>query len=516
MLELRQYFTALKNMRATVQNLAEFFNVSIGSISNWTSGARIPNKNLEELVEGTEKCRDYLHQDEETFICGLVHHMGLSPRETGILEMIYSKMEYQKFLRFLIQKCADNEDILPNDLQYDPRSMIRPVIGAGQQHVLAVKSNGKIMSAGSNNEQQCDIHLWQDVVSVAASWRGTIALMANGTCIVTGKNMIGSGEVFGWRDIVSVTCGTYHVLGLKADGTVVAYGRAGAGQCAVENWENITAIAAGHNHSVGLKSDGTVVAVGKNNYGQCDIQEWRDIIQIAADGDHTLGLDLHGTVYATGDVELFRVKEWKDIKAIATGNFHAIGLKADGTVVNTGHTASGQDGVERWHDIIAISAGYNTSIGVRVDGKVYCTNDEHSDIYFNPEDWKLFDGDTSSIMSNYDQTLENFFSKLTKVKKTVMQCSPHATQFHDYNEAFEYLYFLSKDIWGMHDELDSMPTIDEMVMTYSAAYVDFMNTVTKTESGTSVSYQLTKASYNAFVKYLNVVNNLLREARMKE
>ena len=68
----------------------------------------------------------------------------------------------------------------------------------------------------------------------------------------------------------------------------------------------------------------------------------------------------------------------------------------------------------------------------------------------------------------------------------------------------------------MHFELNSMPTIDQMATMYSAAYIDFTDTVLKSKDESISHYQLTGVSYDAFVKYLNVVNNLLQEARMKK
>ena len=114
MLELRFYFTALKNMRVTVEKQAESFGVSIGTISNWINGKRVPNKTLEEIAEGTERCRSYLRQDDDMFIYALVHNLGLTLRETGMLESEYAETGYRKFLPMLIRRCMDNDEIVSN------------------------------------------------------------------------------------------------------------------------------------------------------------------------------------------------------------------------------------------------------------------------------------------------------------------------------------------------------------------------------------------------------------------
>ena len=60
---------------------------------------------------------------------------------------------------------------------------------------------------------------------VAADRQNTIGLKVDGTVVAAGDNDNGQCNVSSWRDIVAVAAGVYHTVGLKADGTVVAVGK---------------------------------------------------------------------------------------------------------------------------------------------------------------------------------------------------------------------------------------------------------------------------------------------------
>ena len=97
---------------------------------------------------------------------------------------------------------------------------------------------------------------------VAAGGGYIVGLKSDGTVVAMGGNNDGQCNVGGWTDIVQVSANNVHTVGLKSDGTVVAVGDNGSGQCDVGGWTDITQVAAGYEHTVGLKSDGTVVAAG--------------------------------------------------------------------------------------------------------------------------------------------------------------------------------------------------------------------------------------------------------------
>ncbi|MNJ73831.1 hypothetical protein D3C77_706790 [compost metagenome] len=57
--------------------------------------------------------------------------------------------------------------------------------------------------------------------------------------VAVGWNEQGQCDVSSWRDIVAVAAGCTHTIGLKSDGTVVAVGSNEFGQCDVSGWYGI-------------------------------------------------------------------------------------------------------------------------------------------------------------------------------------------------------------------------------------------------------------------------------------
>ena len=228
----------------------------------------------------------------------------------------------------------------------------RDSISARDDHTVGLKADGTVAAVGYNEDGQCNVSGWTDIVAVAAGGNHTVGLKADGTVAAVGYNEDGQCNVSGWRDIVAVAAGSSHTVGLKADGTVVAVGNNYRGRCNVSDWTDIVAISAGNRHTVGLKADGTVVAVGWNKYGQCNVSGWTDIVAISAGSDSTVGLKADGTVVAVGDNEYGQcdVSDWTDIVAISVDD-HTVGLKKDGTVVAVGENEYGQCDVSGWTDI---------------------------------------------------------------------------------------------------------------------------------------------------------------------
>ena len=253
----------------------------------------------------------------------------------------------------------------------------RDSISARDDHTVGLKADGTVAAVGYNEDGQCNVSGWTDIVAVAAGGNHTVGLKADGTVAAVGYNEDGQCNVSGWTDIVAVAAGGNHTVGLKADGTVMAVGSNGYGQCDVSGWRDIVAVAAGSSHTVGLKADGTVVAVGNNYRGRCNVSDWTDIVAISDGNRHTVGLKADGTVVAVGwnKYGQCNVSGWTDIVAISAGSDSTVGLKADGTVVAVGDNEYGQCDVSDWTDIVAISVDDHT-VGLKKDGTVVAVGGE--------------------------------------------------------------------------------------------------------------------------------------------
>ena len=237
------------------------------------------------------------------------------------------------------------------------RSIASPMVTAGYNHTVGLKSDGTVVAVGSSNSWSSgdDTNLlevagWDDIVQVSAGSSHTVGLKSDGTAVAVGYNSYGQLDTWSWSDIVQVSAGYIHTVGLKSDGTVVAVGHNSYGRLDTWSWSDIVQVSAGERHTVGLKSDGTVVAVGYNGYGQLDTWNWNNIVQVSAGGDHTVGLKSDGTVVAVGYNGYGQLDtwNWSNIVQVSAGNRHTVGLKLDGTVVAVGDSDDGQLNVTGW------------------------------------------------------------------------------------------------------------------------------------------------------------------------
>lgn len=262
----------------------------------------------------------------------------------------------------------------------------RETVSACGLLTVGLKASGTVIAVGRNDNGQCNVSGWKNIIAVSAGADYTVGLKADGTVIAVGNNDHGQCNVSDWTDIVAVSAGKDHTVGLKADGTVVAVGNNAYGQCDVSDWTDIVAVSAGYAHTVGLKADGTVVAVGSNNYGQCNVSGWGNIVAVSAGTGHTVGLKNNGTVVATKhagnyiDCGQYNVSDWTDIVAISAGGACTIGLRSDNTVVAAGGFY-GECDVSDWTNIVAVSAGMSHTVGLKADGTAVAT--EYTGYYFD-------------------------------------------------------------------------------------------------------------------------------------
>ena len=256
--------------------------------------------------------------------------------------------------------------------QYTIPTFSREMLSAGAGHTVGLSLNGTVVATGNNDDSQCDVSDWEDIVAVSAGDLHSVGLHPDGTVVTTGSNEYGQCDVDAWTYIVSISAGYVNTVGLRPDGTVLVAGDNSCGQCDVEGWEDITEVSSGPLYTLGLRSDGTVIATGDNTYGQCDVSEWTDIVAISAGRLHSVGLRSDGTVVATGYSAdgCCSVGDWTDVVAVSAGGRHTIGLRSDGTVLVAGFNSYHRELVSEWSDVVAVSAGVEHTVGLRSDGTV--------------------------------------------------------------------------------------------------------------------------------------------------
>jgi len=220
----------------------------------------------------------------------------------------------------------------------------KAMIAAGQDHSVALRSDGTVWTWGSNSYGQ----------------------LGDGTTI----NRTAPTQVPLLTDVTKVATGSSHTLVLKGDGTVWTWGDNSSGQLGdgtttrrlspvkVQGLSGITELAAGTVHSLAVKSDGTVWTWGNNSYGQL--------------GDGTTTPKLTPVMAAN----------LADMNTVAGGFYFSAALKKDGTVWTWGIGSLGQlgDGMTAQHNspiqvpgvggVVNLTTGWNYIMAVTNSGTI--------------------------------------------------------------------------------------------------------------------------------------------------
>jgi alpha-tubulin suppressor-like RCC1 family protein len=261
-------------------------------------------------------------------------------------------------------------------------SAVTPMVAAGGDHAIVLKSDGTLMAWGRNVQGQ----------------------LGDGTA----TNRSSPVAVPGVAGVVAVAAGGFHTVALKSDGTVMAWGYNDSGQLGdgtltnrpspvvVPGLTGVVAVAAGERHTVVLKSDGTLMAWGNNNNGQLGdgtttqrlspvtVPGLNGVVAVAASGDITAVLKADGTmdIVVAAAPMLPALTGLTGVASMAIGYNHAVALRLDGTVIVLGDNNYGQlgigtvDGSSSWvpvpglAGVVAVTAGYYQTLALKSDGTV--------------------------------------------------------------------------------------------------------------------------------------------------
>jgi alpha-tubulin suppressor-like RCC1 family protein len=239
-----------------------------------------------------------------------------------------------------------------------------------------------------------DLH---DIVDVAMGCEHALALKSDGTVLSWGSNrhgQLGDGgpirlqslpvTVRGASSIVAVAAGCDHSLALRSDGRVLSWGKNSFGQLGVgstvdrleatlvEGATSITAIAAGQDHSLALNVRGTMLSWGRDSEGQ-------------------LGNGGSDNPSNSQAKELFPVGVLgaSDIASIGAGGWHSFAVTKTGALLTWGFNNRGQLGhgfaatsslpvpVFGIGPVVAATGGLLTSFALNANGTVSSWGDNN-------------------------------------------------------------------------------------------------------------------------------------------
>jgi RHS repeat-associated protein len=230
----------------------------------------------------------------------------------------------------------------------DSTQMNTVSVSAGQDHALALRSDGSVWSWGTNQTGQLGTGLSNSVfpvrvsgvsgvVGIGAGWNHSLAVQTNGTVWAWGTNdsgQLGNGtstptnvpvQVTRITNAIAVSGGLSHSLALLANGQVMSWGlnssdQLGKGSTSpsstnqpifVTNLTGIIKISAGANHSATLDTNGVVWCWGAGSTGRIGngqttnvpvpLRVLSNVVDVVAGYEHTIALKSDGTVWIWGD-----------------------------------------------------------------------------------------------------------------------------------------------------------------------------------------------------------------------
>lgn len=278
-----------------------------------------------------------------------------------------------------VNGAESDEDYVTLDTDVQEENVVKLVrttpqgmLAGGDDFILSLRADGTVRAAGNNENNQCEVSAWYDVVAVYSSRSTSAGLRKDGTVVIAGDDL--NREVSSWSGIVDIALDSRYILGLTKDGKVISAGRNDNGCCDTGDWENIVSISSAGGISFGVTHDGELLIAGTEDYYTEELavmSQWKDIKQIGiipGDG-HFYGLKTDGTVLYTGERHKESLDSWSKISTIVTGENWLAGLKEDGSVVTTSYTYLGLgDIVSEWSDIVEIAGTFYNMVGLKKDG----------------------------------------------------------------------------------------------------------------------------------------------------
>ena len=282
-----------------------------------------------------------------------------------------------------------------------PAGTIITKIAAGENHCLALDSDGNVWTWGRNNYYQ------QGNTQDASILKPT--------------------KISSLSNIKDIECGIYTSFAIGKDGEVYSWGLNANGEGGIGSYTNkITVnravnlvdaidIKAGRNHTMILKSTGEVYVTGSNLYGELGLEDGTrkvkqftkvngldKVVSIAAGDSNNTVVRMDGSVYAWGSNiyselgvgssslhvdTIAKVAGLSDIRYVDGGSGYTLALDSKNVVYEIGLNTNGQLGnnssinvgtytrLDSISDVMQVSAGNAYTMMLKTDGTVWACGD---------------------------------------------------------------------------------------------------------------------------------------------
>ena len=294
--------------------------------------------------------------------------------------------------------------------------LCRPMVSAGENHTVLLRSDGIAVACGANHDGQCNFPRLDDgmmYTKVSAGSYHSILLRSDGIAVACGMNNHGQCNIPCLEDgmtYTQVSAGGSHTVLLRSDGIAVACGNPAHGRNipSLDDTMTYTQVSAGQSHTVLLRSDGIAVACGENTHGQCNIpclEDGMTYTQVSAGDFHTVLLRSDGVAVACGlsthgACHFPRVEDGMRYTQVSAGANFTVLLRSDGIAVARGLNVQGQCNIPRLDDGMTytqVLTGRFHSVLLRSDGgAVACGMNNHGQCKMvtpDPGTWYVADAE---------------------------------------------------------------------------------------------------------------------------
>ena len=182
----------------------------------------------------------------------------------------------------------------------DENNVIHITGYGSERHLREIEKANR--AAENTTDEEIAKKAWNNVVAVATGGgyeeeRGhTVGLKNDGTVVAVGDNENNQCAVGNWENVIKIAAGDHHTVGLTSDGHVLYAGKPNDKLVDpdgyVKDWDNIVAIDAGRDYTLALTGDGEILSFGDNKQGQRPsdsddsdksnilIYEWKEIEEL--------------------------------------------------------------------------------------------------------------------------------------------------------------------------------------------------------------------------------------------